>query len=212
MSQFSSTVRSISNTCHLTLISHAELHPGETLWLFGAIGRTQDWNQPVSRYTLDNRYIATITADVRNETSYNEPFAYFGNLDLSYHTLVVENTKEGATLFLDYYLVDPIPPDELSKSMGNLQTGGMPLTTSISENPELISGSGLSGDAATGNLTGAVVGGILVALLLAVVAIILWGRRANAKRSHYRSAAVYEVLCDGTREFPALTVMNRGSD
>lgn len=167
------------------------------MWLFGAIGRTQDCNQPVSRYTLDNQYVSTITADVKNDTSYNELFAYFYNLDSSYHTLVVENIKEGATIFLDYYLVEPIPPDELMKSMGNLQTGGKPLSTSISENPILASAANLSTDAAAGSFVGAVVGGILLALAVAAVAFIIWRRKRGSKPYYYKPAAVHEVLFDG---------------
>jgi len=168
------------------------------MWLFGAIGRTVDWNQPVSRYTLDNRYISTETADVKNETSYNELLAYFPNLDSSYHTLVVENINEGATLFLDYYLVEPMPTEELTKSSGNLQTGGVPVSTSISEHPVFIKNTNLSKNAAIGSLVGAVVGGILLAFIIAIVAFILWRRRGGSKPYYYRRAAVHEVLVDGT--------------
>jgi len=59
------------------------------MWLFGATGRTEDWNQPVSRYTLGDRCISTVTAEIKNNMSYNELFAYFYNLDSSYHTFVV---------------------------------------------------------------------------------------------------------------------------
>src|SRR5579872_2676411 len=90
----SSTVPSIlSNNARVTLIKPLGLHLGKAMWLFGAIGRTEHWNQPVSRYTLDNQYVTTVTADVKNNTSYNELFAYFYDLDSSYHTLVVENVN-----------------------------------------------------------------------------------------------------------------------
>jgi len=65
--------------------------------------------RPISRYTLDNKSVSIVNAGVKNETSYNELLAYFSDLDPSYHTLVVENLNDGATLFLDYYLVEPIP-------------------------------------------------------------------------------------------------------
>lgn len=167
------------------------------MWLFGAIGRTQDWNQPVSRYTLDNQYVSTITADVKNDTSYNELFAYFYNLDSSYHTLVVENVKKGATIFLDYYLVEPIPPDELLKSMGNLQTGGNPLSTSILEHPVLVNAATLSTNAAVGGFIGAVIGGGLLAFSIAIVAFLIWRRKGGSKPYYYKPAAVREVLFDG---------------
>jgi len=168
------------------------------MWLFGAIGRTVDWNQPVSRYTLDNRYISTETAEVKNETSYNELLVYFPDLDSSYHTLVVENINEGATLFLDYYLVEPMPTEELTKSSGNLQTGGVPMSTSISERPIFIKNTNLSKNAAIGSLVGAVVGGILLAFIIAIVAFVIWRRRGGSKPYYYRRAAVHEVLVDGT--------------
>lgn len=167
------------------------------MWLFGAIGSTEDWGQPVSRYTLDNQYVSTITADVKNKSSYNELFAYFYNLDSSYHALVVENVKEGATLFLDYYLVEPIPPDELKKSMGNLQTGGKPLSTSISEHPVLANNASLSTKVAAVSLVGAVVVGILLALFVAAVAFVIWRRKGGSKPYYYKPAAVHEVLFDG---------------
>ena len=169
------------------------------MWLFGAIGRTADWNQPTSRYTLDNQYVSTSTAVVKNETSYDELFAYFYNLDSSYHTLVVENINQGATLFLDYYLVEPIPMEELSKSTGNLQTGGVPETTSISQVPILINHMSLSKGAAIGSLVAAVVGGILLALIIAIVAFIVWRRRGGSKPYYYRRAEVHEVLVDGAQ-------------
>jgi len=172
------------------------------MWLFGAIGRTVDWGQPASRYTLDNRYISTETAEVKNETSYNELLAYFPNLDSSYHTLVVENVNESATLFLDYYLVEPMPTEELTKSSGNLQTGGVPVSTSISERPIYIKNTNLSKNAAIGSLVGAVVGGILLAFIIAIVAFIIWRRRGGSKPYYYRRAAVHEVLVDGAQRHP----------
>ena len=189
-----------SATLHLTLIKPIGLHPGKTIWLFGAIGRTEDWNQPVSRYTLDNRYISTVTAEIKNDTSYNELLAYFYNLDSSYHTLVVENTNEGATLFLDYYLVEPIPPGKLTGSTGNLQTGGEPLSTSISEHPLLIKTAALSGGAAIASHVGAVIGGILLASSIAIVALIIWRRRGGSKPYYYKPAAVHEVLFEGMHQ------------
>lgn len=167
------------------------------MWLFGAIGSTQDWNQPVARYTLDNQYVSTITADVRNDTSYNELFAYFYNLDSSYHTLVVENLKKGATIFLDYYLVEPIPPDELVKSTGNLQTGGNPSSTSISRHPTLANAATLSTDAAIGSFMGAVIGGGLLTLSIAIVAFLVWRKKGGSKPYYYKPAAVHDVLFDG---------------
>lgn len=177
------------------------------MWLFGAIGRTEDWNQPVFRYTLDDRYISTVTAEIKNNTSYNELLAYFYNLDSSNHTLVVENVKEGATLFLDYYLVEPIPPDELTGLMGNLQTGGKPLSTSISENPMLVDSAGLSRKAAVGSFVGAVIGGIFLAFLVAAVAFVIWRRRGGSKPYYYKSAAVHEVLFDGVYQWPDSTAI-----
>jgi len=167
------------------------------MWLFGAIGGTEDWSQPVFRYTLDNRYISTVAAEIKNNTSYNELFAYFYNLDSSYHTLVVENVNEGASLFLDYYLVEPMPSDQLAKSTGNLQTGGKPMSTSISEQPILVNTTGLSRNAAAGSLVGAVMGGLLLAFLIAAVAFILWRRRGGSKPYYYKPAAVHEVLFEG---------------
>ena len=188
-----------SATRDLTLIS--PIGPGMTMWLFGAIGRTADWNQPVSRYTLDGRYVSTVTAQVKNETSYNEPLAYFYNLDASSHTLVVENVNEGATLFLDYYLVEPIPMDRLATSTGNLQTGGMPYTTSTPEAPASINGS-LSGGAMIGTLLGAVAGGVLLALMISITAFVIWRRRGGSKPYYYRRAAVHEVLLEGVHKPP----------
>ena len=171
------------------------------MWLFGAIGRTEDWNQPVFHYTLDNRYVSTVSAEIKNDTSYNELFAYFYNLDLSFHTLLVENVNEGATLFLDYYLVEPMPPDELTKSMGNLQTGGEPMSTSISEDPIMISTAGLSKNAAVGSIAGAVIGGLMLAFLIAAVAFVIWRRRGGSKPYYYKPAAVHEVLFDGMHQW-----------
>ena len=187
--------------CHFTLTRSIGPHPGKSIWLFGAIGKTQDFNQPVSRYTLDNRSISTIVADVRNETSYNELFAYFYDLDSSYHTLFVENIDEGSTLFLDYYLVEPIPPNQLTKSTGNLQTGGEPLRTSISEQPMLTAGPGSSGNAPVGTIVGAVIGSVFAALLVGIVAFVLWRRKNRSKPYYYKSATVYEVLSDGIPRF-----------
>ena len=176
------------------------------MWLFGAIGKTADWNQPVSRYTLDNQYVSTITAGVKNETSYNEMFVQFQNLSSSYHTLVVENVNEGATLFLDYYLVEPIPAG--ASSMGNSLTGGMPLSTSISRPPTLMGNTtNLPMEAAIGSLVGAVVGGILLALIFAIVAFIIWRRRGGSKPYYYRRAAVHEVLLEGKHRRPDLAAM-----
>ena len=182
---------------HLTLIRPIGPHPGKTMWLFGAIGRTEDWSQPVFRYSLDNRYVSTIAAEIKNNTSYNELFAYFYNLDSSYHTLVMENVNEGATLFLDYYLVEPMSPDQLAKSTGNLQTGGKPMSTSISEQPIMVNTTGPSRNAAAGSLVGAVMGGLLLAFLIAAVAFILWRRRGGSKPYYYKPAVVHEVLFDG---------------
>jgi len=197
--RFSSTVHSIPSAIrHLTLISPIALHPGKTLWLYGAIGRTEEWNQPVSRYILDNRYVSTITAEVKNDTSYNELLVYFCDLDSSSHTLIVENTNEGATLFLDYYLVKPIPP-ESPRPTGTLQTGGKPFSTSITERPIYFGNNvNLSGNAAIGSLLGAVAGGILLALVIAVVAFIFWRRRGGSKPYYYQPAAAHDVLFDGT--------------
>ncbi|KAF9651084.1 hypothetical protein BDM02DRAFT_3127223 [Thelephora ganbajun] len=169
---------------------------GKTLWLFGAIGRTEDWKQPVSRYTLDNLYVSTIVAEAKNETSYNELFAYFYNLDSSYHTLTVENINEDATLFLDYYLVEPMPPDQSTKSTGNLQTGGKPFSTSISERPILAKTANLSGNAAIGSLIGAVIGGILLAFFVAIIMFFYWRRRGGSMPYYYKPAAVHDVLFD----------------
>ena len=182
---------------HLTLIRPIGPHPGKTMWLFGAIGRTEDWSQPVFRYSLDNRYVSTIAAEIKNNTSYNELFAYFYNLDSSYHTLVMENVNEGATLFLDYYLVKPMSPDQLAKSTGNLQTGGKPMSTSISEQPIMVNTTGPSRNAAAGSLVGAVMGGLLLAFLIAALAFILWRRRGGSKPYYYKPAVVHEVLFDG---------------
>jgi len=171
--------------------------------LFGAIGRTADWNQPVSRYTLDNQYVSTDTAAFKTETSYDEPLVYLYNLDSSYHTLVVENIHEGATLFLDYYLVEPMTTDELTKSStGNLQTGGMPVSTSISVVPMITKSTNLSKNAAIGSLVAAVMGGILVAFLIAIIVFMLWRRRGGSKPYYYRRAAVHEVLVDGKHRRP----------
>ena len=112
------------------------------------------------------------------------------------------NVKEGATLFLDYYLVEPIPPDELTGLMGNLQTGGKPLSTSISENPMLVNSAGLSRKAAAASFVGAVIVGIFLALLIVAVAFIIWRRRGGSKPYYYKSAAVHEVLFDGVYQWP----------
>jgi hypothetical protein len=167
------------------------------VWLFGAIGKTSDWNQPVSRYTLDKQFVSTMTAGVKNETLYNELFAHFFNLDTSYHTLVVENLNGGATLFLDYYLVERVPPGESTKPTGNLQTGGIPISTSILGLPTSIGSTGPSGKVATGSIVGAVIGGILLVILIAIAAFILWRKRGGSKQYYYRRAAVHEVLFQG---------------
>ena len=174
------------------------------MWLFGAIGKTAEWNQPVSSYTLDNQYISTITAEPRNETSYNELFAYFYDLSPTYHTLVVGNTNEGATLFLDYYLVQPIPPEGPTKPTGNLQTGGMPFTTSILENPAFMKNVDLPMNAAIGSLIAAVVGGILLAFVVAGIAFMFWRRKGGSKPYYYRRAAVQDVLDDGAHSSASL--------
>lgn len=215
MSRFSSTVPCTLNT--VTPLDTNEIYigvhtSGKSIWLFGVIGKTQVWDQPVSRYTLDNRSISTVVADVRNETSYNELFAYFHDLDSSYHTLFVENIDTGSTLFLDYYLVEPIPPNQLTQSTGNLQTGGEPLRTSISEQPLLTAGPGSSGNPPVGTIVGAVIGSVFAALLIAIAAFVLWRRRNRSKPYYYKSATVYEVLSDGMpvnsfpRRNPVLTV------
>jgi hypothetical protein len=167
------------------------------MWLFGAIGRTEDWNRPAFRYTLDNQYVSIVTAEITNNTSYNELFAYLYNLDLSFHTLLVENLNEGATLFLDYYLVEPMPPDELTISTGNLQTGGRPMSTSISQHPMMVDATGPSGSVTVGSLVGAVIGGLLLAFIIAAVAFIMWRRRGGSKPYYYKPAAAHEVLYDG---------------
>jgi len=190
----------------LTLIWLIGLHPGEAIWLFGAIGKTKDWNQPVSSYTLDNRYISTLIAEIKNDTSYNELFAHFYNLSSSYHTLVVENVNEGSTLFLDYYLVEPTPQG-LTQSIGNMQAGGEPLSTSISERPRFMGAAGLSTDAAIGSLVGAVIGGFLIAFLIAFVAFIIWRRRGGSKPYYYKPAAAREVLFDGIYPHPDIDAM-----
>ena len=201
MSRFSSTVPYASNIIRrLTLTGSVGLQPGKSIWIFGAIGKTQDWDQPVSRYTLDGRYISSIVADVKNETSYNQLFAQFYNLDASYHTLLVENVNEDATLFLDYYLVEPMPPNELTKSTGDLQTGGEPLRTSISERPILTAASGPSGNIPVGSIVGAVIGGIFAVLLIAIVLFALWKRRRGTQPYYYKSAEVLDVLSDGMRQ------------
>ena len=177
------------------------------MWLFGVIGRTKNRNQPIFRYTLDNQYISTVVAEVTNDTSYNELFAYFYNLNPSHHTLVVENVNEGASLFLDYYLVEPMPPDELAGSMGNLLAGGKPMSTSISEHPMLTRTTGLSVNAAIGSLIGAVIGGLMLAFLIAIVVFILWRRRGGSKPYYYQPAAAQEVLFDGVYQRPDLTAI-----
>lgn len=186
----------------MTLIWLIGLHPGEAIWLYGAIGRTEDWNRPVSSYTLDNRYISTVVADIKNDTSYNELFVYLYNLGPTNHTLVVENLNEGATFFLDYYLVEPIPQEGSTQSIGNLQTGGKPLNTSISEHPMFMEDAGLSVHAAIGSLIGAAIGGLLVAFLIAFVAFILWRRRGGSKPYYYQPAAAHEALSDGMYQRP----------
>lgn len=169
------------------------------MWLFGVIESTEDHDQPVYRYTLDNRYVSTAVADTKNETSYNEMLAYFYGLDASYHTLVVENINEGATLYLDYYLVEPIPPHELTKSTGGLPTSGEPLSTSISEHPMLALSSSSSGSAAVGTIVGAVIGGVLGAVLIVVAGVVIWKKKKASKPYYYKSATAYEVLSDGMR-------------
>ena len=134
-------------------------------------------------------------------------FAYFYNLGSSCHTLAVENVNEGTTLFSDYYLVEPIPPDELTKSMGNLWTGRMPLSTSISEDPILVKTGGFSRNAAAGSLVGAVISGLLLAFLIAIFALFLWRRRGDSKLYYYEPAAVHEVLFDGACRCPGFTAM-----
>jgi hypothetical protein len=188
----------------LTLIRPIGLNPGKTVWLFGAIGRTEDWNQPVFRCTLDNQHVSTVVAATKNDTSYNELFAYFYGLDSSYHTLSVENVNEGATLFLDYYLVEPMPPDELMQSTGNPRAGGTPSSTSVSEQPMLTNGSRFSRNAEIGSFLGAVIGGLLVAFLIAAVAFVLWRRRGGSKPYYYKPAAAHEVLFDGMYQWPDL--------
>ena len=198
MSRLSSMVPHTPNIIpHLTLTRSTGPYPGKSIWLFGVIGNTQDWDQPVSRYTLDSRYISTIVADVKNETTYDQLFAYFYDLDSSYHTLVVENIEEGATLFLDYYLVEPIPPNELSKSTGNLQTGGEPFRTSISEQPMLTTVSSSSRNTPVGTIIGAVIGSVFATLTIAITVFVLWKRRRGAKPYYYKSATAYDVLSGG---------------
>ena len=177
------------------------------MWLFGAIGSTEDCDQPISRYTLDNRYISTAAADIRNTTSYNELFAQFHDLDLSHHTLVVENINEGATLFLDYYLVEPVPPDALITPTGNLKTGGIPLRTSISEQPMLMKTKGLSGGIAVLSLVGAVVGGILLAFFVAVLVFFAWRKKGGSLPYYYHTTEAHELLIDGMHHIPDPTVV-----
>jgi len=169
---------------------------GKTMWLFGVLEGTEHSDQPVYRYTLDNRYVSTAVADAKNETSYNEMLAYFYDLDSSYHTLFVENINDGATLYLDYYLVEPIPSYELTKSTGGLPTSGEPLSTSISEHPMLALSSGPSGGAAVGTIIGAVIGGVLGAVLIVVAGVVIWKKKKASKPYYYKSATAYEVLSD----------------
>lgn len=183
---------------HLTLMRSIGLQLGKTIWLFGAIGSSQNWEPPISRYTLDGRHIATVVADAENEMLYNQLFAHFYDLDQSYHTLFVENVGEGATLFLDYYLVEPTPLDDLPKSTGNLQTGGESLKTSITAQPLLTAVAGSSGNAPVGTIVGAVVGSVFGVLLIAIAAVVIWKKRKGSKPYYYKSATVYEALSDGT--------------
>jgi hypothetical protein len=118
----------------------------------------------------------------------------------------VENIEDGATLFLDYYLVEPIPPNQLTKSTGNLQTGGEPLRTSISEHPALTAGPSSSGNPPVGTIVGAVVGSVLGTLLIAIAVFVVWKKRKGTKPYYYQSATVYDVLSGGMHQFLPSTV------
>jgi len=67
----------------------------------------------------------------------------------------------------------------------------------------LVSNTGLSNTAAIGSLVAAVIGGILLALAISIIAFVAWRRRGGSKPYYYKSAAVHEVLFDGT--CPTLT-------
>lgn len=170
---------------------------GKSMWLYGVIAKTEDWDQPVYRYTLDSQTVSTVVAEPKNQTSYNELLAHLYGLNASYHTLLVENINEGAVLFLDYYLVEPVPPSELAISKVVLPTGGETLTTSISERPmiAMTTNLSLSGNALIGLILGVVVG-VVGAILIAIAAFVLCKRRRNAKPYYYQSAEVYDVLSD----------------
>ena len=176
------------------------------MWLYGVIGRTEDWDQPVYRYTLDNQRVSTVVAEPKNETSYNELLAHLYGLDPSYHTLLVENINEGAVLFIDYYLVEPVPPTEAAISKVALPTGGETLTTSISERPMIVmtTNVSLSGNALIGLILGVVVG-VLGIVLIAIAAFLFCRRRRNAKPYYYQSTTVSDVLSDGARKPPVIT-------
>jgi len=169
---------------------------GKSMWLFGVIEKTQNGDQPVYRYTLDGRYTFTTVADVKYDTAYNQLLAHFYDLDPSYHMLIVENINEGATLFLDYYLVEPIPPNEVPKPTESFQTGAEPLRTSISQRPMLNVTPGSTGNSRIGLIVGTVVAGVVGLILIATVLFVFWKRRKCAKPYYYQSATVYEVLSD----------------
>ena len=199
------------NQCHDSVLRYAHVpdaarnftlirpvRPGKSMWLFGVIGQTQNGVQPVSRYTLDNQRVSTMVADAQNETVYDQLFAHFYNLDLSYHSLVVENINEGGALYLDYYLVEPIPEDEVAKAMGSFPSGGEPLTTSISEHAMLTMNP--LGNAAIGPILAAVIGSILLVLLIGIIAFVFLNKKRGAKPYYYQSAPVHEVLSDGMHQ------------
>jgi hypothetical protein len=169
------------------------------MWLFGVIGSTENGDQPVYRYVLDNRHVSTVVVDLQNETSYNQLFAHLYDLDSSYHTLLVDNINEGATLCLDYYLIEP---HSVTNSTGSLPTSGELLSTSISEHPMLALTSRPSGNTAVTTIVGAVIGGVLGALLIAICAVVLWKKKKASKPYYYKSATAFEVLSDGTHCFP----------
>lgn len=168
---------------------------GQSMWLYGVLNNTENSEPPVYQYTLDSQRVSTVVAQPKNETTYNELLAHLYGLEPSYHTLFVENINEGAVLFIDYYLVEPVPPTEISKSVVALPTGGETLTTSISETPMIIMTTNLSGNALVGLILGVVIG-VLGAILIAIAVFLFCRRRKNAKPYYYQSTTVSDVLSD----------------
>jgi len=159
---------------------------GSQAFVYGVLGQSSVFGIPTAKFYLDGNLDAWGTAPSVASDIYNKLYYDTGALSSGDHQIIVENTVNGTTLFLDYLYF--VPSSTTSSSLTVVTVTDTP--------PQLATGSpgSSSKSVPVGAVVGGIIGGIALLGVIAIATFFLIRRRRGSTPYYYKSVSPADLL------------------